>query len=103
MESNSLVRGWQPQHAMFLYHSYVDTVVPESNRTSASTAFGEWVIKLHASIGGLQSDHVPTGLEFLFGTEEFNAIRALSAMPYIQTLDDVRTAKNNYSQSSLDN
>jgi hypothetical protein len=45
---------------------------------------------------------VPTGLEFLFGTEEFNAIRALSAMPYIQTLDDVRTAKNNYSQSSLD-
>ena len=35
--------------------------------------------------------------------EEFNAIRALSAMPYVQTLDDVRTAKNNYSQSSLDN
>jgi len=103
LESNNLVLGWQPQHAMFLYHSYKDTVVPESNRTSAASAFGEWVIKLHASVGSLQSDHVPTGLEFLFGTEEFNAIRALSAMPYQQTLDDVREAKNNYNQSSLDN
>lgn len=103
LESNSLVRGWQPQHAIFLYHSYEDTVVPELNRTSASSAFGEWVIKLHASLGSMQSDHVPTGIEFLFGTEEFNAIRALSAMPYVQTLEDVRRAKNNYNQSSLDN
>ena len=103
LESNCTVRGWKPQHAIFLYHSYEDTVVPEVNRESAGHALGEWVIKLHASVGSIQFDHVGTGREFFVGTEENNAIRALADMPYQQTIDDVRELKNNYSQSSLDN
>ena len=102
LETNCTVRGWQPQHAIFLYHSYEDTVVPEVNRESAGNALGEWVIKLHASVGSAQFDHVGTGREFFVGTEEPNAIRALSDMPYYQTLDDVRNLKDNYNQSSLD-
>ena len=86
-----------------MYHSYEDTVVPEVNRESASRALGEWVIKLHASVGSIQFDHVGTGREFFVGTEENNAIRALADMPYHQTLDDVREVKNNYDQGSLDN
>ena len=103
LESNCTARGWQPQHAVFMYHSYEDTVVPEVNRESASRALGEWVIKLHASVGSIQFDHVGTGREFFVGTEENNAIRALADMPYHQTLDDVREVKNNYDQGSLDN
>ena len=103
LESNSTVRGWQPQHAIFMYHSYEDTVVPEVNRETAGNALGQWVIKLHASVGGIQFDHVGTGREFFAGTEENNAIRALAGMSYHQTLNDVLTVKNNYNQSSLDN
>ena len=103
LESNSIVRGWQPQHAIFMYHSYDDTVVPEVNRASAGNALGEWVIKLHASLGDLQFDHIGTGREFFVGTEEPNAIRALAGMHYHQTLSDVLTMKSNYNQSSLDN
>ena len=64
---------------------------------------GEWVIKLHASLGDLQFDHIGTGREFFVGTEEPNAIRALAGMHYHQTLSDVLTMKSNYNQSSLDN
>lgn len=103
LETNSTIRGWQPQHAIFLYHSYDDTVVPEVNRASAGNVLGEWVIKLHASLGSMQFDHIGTGREFFAGTEEANAIRALAGMHYHQTLDDVRSVKNNYNQSSLDN
>ena len=102
LESNCTIRGWQPEHAIFLYHSYEDTVVPEVNRESAGNALGEWVIKLHASVGSVQFDHVGTGREFFIGSEEPNAIRALAGMSFHQTLDDVRQLKNNYDQSSLD-
>lgn len=103
LESNCTVRGWQPQHAIFMYHSYEDTVVPEVNRETAGNALGQWVIKLHASVGSVQFDHVGTGREFFAGTEENNAIRALAGMSYHQTLSDVINVKNNYNQSSLDN
>lgn len=39
-EANSLLRGWQPQHPMFLLHSYNDHVVPFVNAESALKAFG---------------------------------------------------------------
>ena len=102
LESNCTIRGWQPEHAIFMYHSFEDTVVPEVNRESAGNALGEWVIKLHASLGSVQFDHVGTGREFFIGSEEPNAIRALAGMSFHQTLDDVRELKNNYDQSSLD-
>ena len=96
LENNSTVRGWQPQHAIFLYHSYDDTVVPEVNRAIAANTFGDWVIKLHASLGSAQFDHIGTGREFFIGTEEPKAIRALAGLDYHQTLDDVRAMKDNY-------
>ena len=102
LESNNLTHGWLPQHAMFLYHSYEDTVVPESNRESASYAFGSWVIKLHASFGDLQFDHVGTGVQYFMGTNETNAVEALAGAPYHQTIQDAINLRNNFSSSDLD-
>lgn len=56
LASNNLTKGWVPNHAVFLYHSYDDSVVPEVNRESAGNSFGQWAIKLHASGAG-QFDH----------------------------------------------
>lgn len=82
-----------PQHAIFLYHSKDDTVVPEVNRESAGNSFGEWVIKLHAS-GAIQFDHVGTGTQFFLGTAECAAIRQLSSAPLVQTIDDAISMKD---------
>jgi hypothetical protein len=35
LESNNMTKGWQPQHPIFMYHSFKDTVVPEVNRERA--------------------------------------------------------------------
>ena len=93
LASNNLTKGWTPQHAMFLYHSYDDNVVPEDNRESAGNSFGQWVIKLHAS-GALQYDHVGTGRQFYVGTAEFAAIRELADAPVHQTLQDAIDMKD---------
>jgi surface protein len=93
LASNNLTKGWTPQHAMFLYHSYDDSVVPEVNRESAGNSFGEWVIKLHAS-GAAQFDHVGTGRQFFLGLAEFAAIRELADAPVHQTLQDAIDMKN---------
>ena len=102
LESNNLTHGWMPQHAMFLYHSYEDTVVPESNRQSASYAFGSWVIKLHASFGDLQFDHVGTGVQYFMGTNETNAVEALAGAPIHQTIQDAINLRSYFSSSELD-
>lgn len=102
LESNNLTKGWAPQHAILLYHSYDDNVVPESNRQSVSNAFGSWVIKLHASFGGLQFDHVGTGIQYFMGTNETNAVKALGVAPYHQTLQDVNDIRGSFSSSDLD-
>jgi len=93
LASNNLTKGWVPQHALCLYHSKEDTVVPEVNRQSAVSSFGEWIIRLHAS-GHLQFDHVNTGVQFFTGTAEFDAIRALSKAPVHQTTSDVTHIKD---------
>ena len=102
LESNNLTHGWVPQHAMFLYHSYEDTVVPELNRQSASYAFGSWVIKLHASFGDLQFDHVGTGVQYFMGTNETNAVEALAGAPIHQTIQDAINLRSYFSSSDLD-
>lgn len=38
-EANSLLRGWQPTHPMYMLHSYNDQVVPYVNMANAMTAF----------------------------------------------------------------
>ena len=72
---NDLTKGWNPEHPLYLYHSYKDDVVPTSNRVSAGNAFGKWVQKKDPAF---QLDHVNTAVEFLLGTEERAAIRTLS-------------------------
>ena len=88
LASNNLTKGWQPQHALMLYHSFEDTVVPEANRESARNSFPSWVIRLHAS-GVEQFDHVGTGVQFFTGTAKDAAIRILSGAPVQQTEETV--------------
>lgn len=93
LESNNMTVGWQPQHAIFLYHSFEDTVVPEKNRERATFTLGnDWVIELQAS-GDVQYDHVGTGTQFFLGTEEFNAIRKLAYANVHQTVYEVSQMK----------
>lgn len=93
LASNNLTKGWTPQHALFLYHSTDDSVVPEDNRESAGNSFGQWVIKLHAS-GASQYDHVGTGRQFYLGIAEFAAIRQLAKAPVHQTMQDAIDMKD---------
>lgn len=102
LASNNLTKGWVPQHTIFLYHSFDDSVVPEVNRQSAYNSFPDWVIKLHAS-GTWQFDHVGTGRQFYLGTEEAEAIRVLSKAPVHQTTATVANIKSNMDPNSLDN
>ncbi|MBO4754371.1 MAG: hypothetical protein J5543_07230 [Bacteroidales bacterium] len=101
LESNNMTMGWQPQHPMFLYHSYDDTVVPEVNRERAANTIGEWVIKVHAS-GMLQYDHVGTGRQFFLGIEEFDAIRALAKAPVHPTKEQVSQMRTDFGSNSVD-
>ena len=101
LESNNMTKGWQPQHPIFMYHSFKDTVVPEVNRERAGNTIGEWVIKLHAS-GHLQFDHVGTCVQFFLGLEEFNAIRALAKAPLHPTVDQVTQMRKAYGSNSVD-
>lgn len=102
MENNSLIQGWNPQHAIFMYHSFEDNVVPETNRECAAYVFGSWVIKLHASFGDMQFDHVGSGVQYFMGTSEENAIKALAGAPFHQTIQDAINLKNSFSSSDLD-
>lgn len=102
LASNNLTKGWVPQHTIFLYHSFDDSVVPEVNRQSAYNSFPDWVIKLHAS-GTWQFDHVGAGRQFYLGTEEAEAIRILAKAPVHQTTATVANIKNNMDPNSLDN
>lgn len=101
LESNNMTKGWQPQHPLFLYHSYSDTVVPEVNRERADNTIGDWVIKVHAS-GHLQYDHVGTGRQFFLGYEEFKAIRALAKAPVHPTVEQVTQMRKDYGSNSVD-
>lgn len=103
LESNNLTHGWAPQHTILMYHSYDDNVVPESNRQSAGEAFGDWVIKLHASFGSMQFDHIGTGVQYFMGTSESNSIEALAGAPIHQTTQDALNIKNSFSSGDLDN
>ena len=98
---NNLTKGWAPQHALCLYHSHEDTVVPEVNRQSAWNSFGPWIIGLSAG-AGTQYDHVTTGMQFFTGTAEFAAIRALSNAPLVQTPDIVRTIESQIGSSNVE-
>ena len=102
LENNNLTLGWNPSHAIFMYHSYEDNVVPEINRECAAFAFGSWVIKLHASFGNMQFDHIGSGIQFFMGTNEGKAIEALAGAPIHQTIQDAINLRNGFSSDDLD-
>jgi hypothetical protein len=102
LESNNLTQGWTPSHAIFMYHSYEDNVVPEINRECAAYIFGSWVIKLHASFGDMQFDHIGSGIQFFLGTNEGKAIEALAGAPIHQTIQDAINLRNGFSSNELD-
>lgn len=101
LESNDLTKGWIPQHAIFLYHSYDDSVVPEANRESASNAFGNWAIKLHSG-GDSQFDHIGSGRLFFLGTAEPAALKQLAKAPIHQTVQDAINMKNSLGNDYID-
>lgn len=102
LASNSQAEGWAPQHAIVMYHSYDDNVVPELNRESVVKAFGDWTIQLHASISGMQFDHIGTGVQFFTGTSEPKAVKIMAGAPVHQTTQDVINLKSQFSSSDLD-
>ena len=85
-----------------MYHSYEDNVVPEINRECAAYIFGSWVIKLHASFGDMQFDHIGSGIQFFLGTNEGKAIEALAGAPIHQTIQDAINLRNGFSSNELD-
>ena len=99
LESNNMTKGWQPQHPIFLYHSYSDTVVPEVNRERADNTIGDWVIKVHAG-GPIQFDHVGTGRQFFLGLAEFDAIRALAKAPVHPTLEKMKQIRDDFAEDT---
>ena len=95
LESNNMTMGWQPQHAIFLYHSYNDTVVPEKNRERACNTFGDWVIR----VKGAGKDHVSEGTNF-FVTDSEKADRCveiLAGANIHQTVSDVSSMRSGFS------
>lgn len=94
LESNNLTVGWQPQHAIILYHSTEDTVVPEKNRERAYNTLGNWVIRQQASGSW---DHVGQGRTFYLpvaGCQLFEDIKVMQNAPVHQTLTDLNNIKN---------
>ena len=100
LESNNMTMGWQPQHPIILYHSYLDTVVPERNRERANNTLGVWTIKAKAS----GKDHVPEGSQFYFYDDEKIQyfIRLLANSKVHPTEADVITMKNEFKDSYKD-
>jgi len=87
LESNNMAMGWQPQHAIILYHSFDDTVVPEKNRERAVNTYGDWGIRFK----GHDQDHVAEGRNFFFfhvNDTDF-CLDLLSRSAVHQTSDDV--------------
>ncbi|MBP5560906.1 MAG: hypothetical protein J6X70_03795, partial [Muribaculaceae bacterium] len=66
LASNDMTSGWTPEHAVFLFHSKDDTVVPFVNFTKASNSFGKWAVPRTINIG---RDHVPAGEVFFRGID----------------------------------
>ena len=64
LASNDMTQGWTPQHAILLYHSNSDTVVPYENAKSAENRLDGWTTLKTATDG---KDHVPSGVEFFKG------------------------------------
>lgn len=80
LASNDLTEGWSPQHAILMFHSNSDNVVPYNNAERASANLGKWVV-LHTS--KLGHDHVPAGTDFFQSDDKLDIVKELSIRTFI--------------------
>lgn len=85
LASNDLTSGWQPTHAITLFHSKGDRVVPYVNAERAKNALGSKVKLITAPNG---QDHGESGVDFFKGDD--NGDVALDRMLSLRLFDLVR-------------
>lgn len=79
LASNDMTKGWTPQHAILLFHSTSDTVVPYENATSAQNSLSGWTVLKSSSNG---NDHVESGKDFFQG-EEVDLVKNFAIQTYV--------------------
>lgn len=80
LASNDITQGWTPQHAILMFHSNSDNVVPYVNAQRASANLGRWAV-LHTS--RLGHDHVDAGVDFFKADKTTDVLSEISIRPYI--------------------
>ena len=80
LASNDMTYGWTPQHAILLFHSTSDTVVPYDNAEKAKNSFGGWAV-LHSS--KLGHDHVPAGTDFFQSDDKMDIAKSLTIRTFV--------------------
>ncbi|MBR1544300.1 MAG: hypothetical protein IJ626_05350 [Muribaculaceae bacterium] len=80
LASNDMTQGWTPQHAILLFHSNSDNVVPYVNSQRATANLGRWAV-LHTSTLG--HDHIDAGTDFFKSDDNWDLLKNLSIRAYI--------------------
>lgn len=80
LASNDMTVGWTPQHAILMFHSTSDNVVPYVNAERAKANLGQWVV-LHKSTLG--HDHVDAGIDFFKADKTTDVVKEFSIRPYL--------------------
>lgn len=80
LASNDMTVGWTPKHALLLFHSTTDNVVPYVNSQRAKANLGSWAV-LHSSTLG--HDHVDAGVDFFKADKTSDVLKNISIRPYL--------------------
>ena len=80
LTSNDMTMGWTPQHAILMFHSTSDNVVPYVNADRAKANLGSWVV-LHRSTLG--HDHVDAGTDFFKADKTTDVLKEISIRAYL--------------------
>ena len=80
LASNDLTKGWNPSHAILMFHSTDDTVVPYVNATKAKNSLGQWNV-LHTSTLG--HDHSDSGQDFFKSDDNWELAKKLNLRLFI--------------------
>ncbi len=80
LASNDMTEGWTPQHALLLFHSTSDNVVPYVNAQRAKAKLGSWAV-LHSS--ELGHDHLDAGTDFFKADKTSDVVKNFSIRAYI--------------------
>ncbi|MBR5101890.1 MAG: hypothetical protein IK092_02055, partial [Muribaculaceae bacterium] len=80
LASNDMTEGWTPKHALLLFHSNSDNVVPYVNAQRAKANLKSWAV-LHTS--QLGHDHVDAGTDFFKADETIDVAKNFSIRAYI--------------------